>query len=325
MSTFRLMLSIVLERARTLKEYQLDHPQPDSHEVLLRMEQVCLLDRDLDAFYYGHGKLPRVFGSSMIATVVGEEAESPARIIPFFSGSSGQLKAGTRVIVFFDEFQDGALREYAAVPVAQCFPIEPDTPEAHLSLLPDMAIAAGTISRLNAAPGQTMVVLGARAAGLSLALAAQHAGLSVFLVDPHRPRLTQAEGLGISQTINPIVASLPEELEWLAGGRPDFVIDTSGQQEHMPAAVASLGAGSVLGLTAPVDYPFNLRDVAEGDFSVQSLVSVTPDVQAAAALVPQLPQDALVSLSVPLIEIPAVVPSIIRERGTFLRLIGYQT
>jgi len=91
----------------------------------------------------------------------------------------------------------------------------------------------------------------------------------------------------------------------------------------MPAAIASMHRGSVLGLTAPVDYPFNFTDIAEAGISVVSLTTTQPNSSAAGSLTRDLPLDRLVSRSVPLIEIPAVVPAVMRERGTFLRLVGY--
>ena len=81
--------------------------------------------------------------------------------------------------------------------------------------------------------------------------------------------------------------------------------------------------GSVLGLTTPIDYPFNLSEVAEADISVVSLTEVQPNSSAAVELTRGLHLDRLVSRSVPFIEIPAVVPAVMRERGTFLRLVGY--
>lgn len=317
------MTSIVLERARTLREYRLDTPVPHHDQVLLRVNHVCVRDQDLDSFYYGRGKLPRVFGSAMVATVA--EPATSERVIPFIPGAERPLAAGTRVVVVFDDSEDGGLREYAAVPAGRCLVLDETIADSQLPMIPDLALAAGTLGQLQASEGQSLIVLGARAAGLVLAMVAQEAGLNVVVVDPSQPRLRQASELGIEHLINPIAASLPEELDWFTGGRVDLMVDTSGDPEHMPAALASLHAGSVLGLTEALDFPFNLQDVTERDISILSLTDVEPDVEAAATIAATRDLSSLVSLSVPLIEIPAVVPSIVRERGTFLRLVGYLT
>jgi len=315
------MTAIVLERARTLREYRLDAPAVEYGHTRIRVEYACVLDRDLDAFYHGRGKMPRVFGSALLGTVMGENREE--RIIPFRPGTGGAPTAGTRVIVYFDDTQDGALREYVVVPEHRCHPLPQTVEEEHVPLLPDAALAAGALERLGITAEQTLVVLGARASGIVLSMVAQAAGVTVVLVDPSRPRLHNAEELGIQHTINPIAASLPEELEWFTGGQVDFVVDTSGDPEFMPAAIASMHRGSVLGLTTPIDYPFNFSEVAEADISVVSLTEVQPNSSAAVELTRGLPLDRLVSRSVPFIEIPAVVPAVMRERGTFLRLVGY--
>jgi hypothetical protein len=57
--------------------------------------------------------------------------------------------------------------------------------------------------------------------------------------------------------------------------------------------------GSVLGLTVSLDYPFSVSQVVEADIGIQSLVDGAPDVDTAA------------------------VPAIMREPGTFLRMVGY--
>ncbi len=296
----------------------MDAPAVEYGHARIRVEYACVLDRDLDAFYHGLGKMPRVFGSALVGTVM--EGRRTERIIPFHAGP---LAAGARVMVYFDDTQDGALREYVVVPEDRCHLLPPDVGEEHVPLLPDAALAAGALKRLGITADQTLVVLGARASGIVLAMVAQAAGVSVVLVDPSRPRLHNAEELGIQHTVNPIAASLPEELEWFTGGQVDFVVDTSGDPEFMPAAIASMHQGSVLGLTTPVDYPFNFSEIAEADISVVSLTEAQPNSSAAVKLTQGLPLDRLISRSVPFIEIPAVVPAVMRERGTFLRLVGY--
>lgn len=353
------MVSIVLERARTLREYRLDRPVAAPGEVLIRMESVGLLDHDLDAFFHGRGKLPRVFGSSFVGTVVGDsttvESGAPGSesttagaggpgaagpgaaaphtsapvIIPFHRGESRdaagrRLQPGTRVAVLFEAYEDGGLREYVAVPAGRCYPIPTELPQERTALLPDVAVAAGLVSALRATPGDSLVVYGARAAGLVLAIVAQEAGLVVTVVDPSQARLHQAETLGITRTINPIAASVPEEIEWVSSGRTDFIVDTSGDPEIMPSVMALAHAGTVLGFTVPIDYPVSLRDIIGDGISVQSLVNVPPDFDAATTITEQVDVEQLVSLTVPMVDIPAVVPAIVRERGTFLRLIGYQ-
>ncbi len=319
------MTAIVLERARTLREYWLEVPEVAYGHLLIQVEYGCVLDRDLDAFYHGTGKMPRVFGSALVGTILDGTrvaGAGSARIIPF-GGADRRLQAGTRVMVFFDGTHDGALREYVVVPESRCHVLPAEIPEERLPLLPDAAIAAGVLTRLGVTAGHILLVLGARAAGVVLSVVAQWMGAQVVLADPSQPRLHQAEELGIQHTINPITASLPEELEWFTGGRVDFVVDTSGDPEFMPAAIAAMPPGSVLGLTVPVDYPFSFSDIVDNDIGVQSLTDAEPSSAVAVELAASVDLNRLISRSVPLIEMPAVVPAVIRERGTFLRLVGY--
>jgi NADPH:quinone reductase-like Zn-dependent oxidoreductase len=321
------MQSIVLERARTLREYRLDDPLPADGRLLVRMDHTCILDRDLDAFHYGHGKLPRVFGSSIVGTViaVGEASSTDGgdrrgKIIPFRADAGQGWEPGARVLAFFDDDEDGGLRRMLSLEPGRCHLIPPGIPEERIPLLPDLAISAGILDSLGAARGEVLVVLGARAGGVVLALTAARMGVIAIVVDPSRPRLQQAEDLGVIHTINPLAASLPEELEWLTGGQVDYIVDTSGDEEFFPAAFASLPPGGVLGLTTPINAPLTLAEIAEAGITVRSLTRVTVSMETARQIAETLDLERFISLSVPLSEIPTVVPSILRERGTFLRL-----
>jgi NADPH:quinone reductase-like Zn-dependent oxidoreductase len=328
------MQSIVLERARTLREYALDTPAPRHDRILVRMDHACVLDRDLDAFHYGRGKMPRVFGSSMVGTVMesadgedGAPSAAPAaprgRVIPFPISAKSGPPPGTRVMVLFDEEEDGAMRRFVSIDPGRCHVVAPGVPEERLAVLPDVAVAAGILETLGARRGDVLVVLGARAGGVVLALTAARMGIVTIVVDPGRPRLQQAEELGVLHTINPLAASLPEELEWLTGGRVDFIVDTSGDEEFFPAALASLPPGGVLGLTVPIDVPLTLGEIAEAGITVRSLIRVPINAETARQIAETLDLERIISLSVPLGEVPAVVPSILRERGTFLRLTAF--
>jgi NADPH:quinone reductase-like Zn-dependent oxidoreductase len=328
------MQAIVLERARTLRQYPLDAPAPAGDRVLVRMDHGCILDRDLDAFHYGRGKMPRVFGSSLIGTVVTDSEEStiqggnqPARsrdsrgrIIPFPTATESAPQPGTRVMVLFDEEEDGGLRRFVSVDPGRCHPISAGVPDEKLPVLPDVAFAAGILDTLGAARGEVLVVLGARAGGVVLALTAARMGVVAILVDPSRPRLQQAEDLGVIHTINPLAASLPEELGWLTGGQVNYIVDTSGDEEFFPAALASLPPGGVFGVTTPMNVSLTLGEIADAGITVRGLTRVPVSGEAACQIAETLDLERLVSLSVPLGEIPTVVPSILRERGTFLRL-----
>lgn len=84
-----------------MREYRLEAPALEYGHLRIRMEFGCILDRDLDSFYHGIGTLPRVFGSTLVGTVV--EGEGRARIIAFRGGVVHAPKPGTKVMVFFDE------------------------------------------------------------------------------------------------------------------------------------------------------------------------------------------------------------------------------
>lgn len=314
------MIAIVLERARSLMLYQLAEPAPDDGHLLVSVASVCLSDGDLDAFHHGDGALPRVFGTRGVGRVV--EREQAGRIMSMF-GSRRGIPAGTLVAFDLDGLEVGALQETVSVPVGRCHRLPDEIPVDRLALVPDLAEMCGVIRSLEPSPHDVVVVYGARASGLLLALVAQAVGLRTILVDPSRARLTRARELGIETTINPISASIPEELDFLTGGRVDTIIDTSGNAEIMPTVRAIARPGTTIVLGEAMDFDISLAEIVADGLTVRAMHPVAADYDLASDLAQQLPLDALVSVHVPARDVPSALPAVVREIGTVLRMVAY--
>lgn len=318
------MKSVVLERARTLRNYDLAPPLPGAGELVIRVTEGCVLDEDLDAFARGSGHTPRVFGSTAVGVVEQTEtaADSP-RILQFHTVAAADLRPGDVVAVEFTDREDGGLREYVAVNPSRCHLLPPEIPDERLPLLPDVARVAGALAHLGVEPERTLVVFGARARGVLFALCAMHAGVRVVLVDPVQARLSTAEELGIEHTINPIVASLPEEMEWVTAGRVDYIVDTTGTTEIIPSAVAIATPGTTFAFTESIDWEIPVATIVNEGLTLTGLRGAPPDYDAAVSLAARIELERLVSLRVPFNEVPLAVPAVVREGGVFLRLVAY--
>jgi aryl-alcohol dehydrogenase len=139
---------------------------------------------------------------------------------------------------------------------------------------------AGTIFNvMRPTPGQGVIVFGAGAVGLSAVMAAKIAGcFPILAVDRHAHRLTLAQELGASHTVDVNVSSPLDTVKLLSKRGLAFALDTTGVPKVIAEAVeclAPLGLCVVLGAAAPgatLDLPANalvqgktLRGTAEGD------------------------------------------------------------
>lgn len=318
------MRSIVLERPRTLREYQLDDTSPELGSVRIALERAPILEGDLDSFYYGRGKMPRVFGRWFFGTVLDDTSETRPdgdRIVPFFAPQTRRFRAGSSVFVAFSEDEDGALRDVALVSPHRCHSVPAELSGIQRAFLPDVALASSWLRRLDVVTGEAIAIFGAEITGIILALVAAVAGAEVVLVDTTTHRLEFARSVGVERTINPINGGLPEELEWYTGGSVHRIIDTTGSSRILPSAQAVLAHGGTLALTVPIDSDLSLRDVVEYGWNVLGLQSETDDFTDAFRLAPQLPLDRFSVVDLPLVEVPAVLPARARRDTGLTRFV----
>lgn len=309
------MRTIVLERARTLRGNDLREPRENPDRTRVELRYAPIRRRDLDAYYYGLGKMPRVFGSTAIGKVVSEGERLPrsGRIIPFPSSGSAQITRGTPVIVSFNEEEEGALREVLSVETDRCHPFDLELEDKIVPLIPDVAVAASRLATLRTDPGDLLVVFGAEVEGILLSLIAQMSELQVVLVDTRQANLDRAAELGVDHRVNPIHGGLPEEIEWFRSNGVEHVVDTTGDAAVLPSAYAIAHPGTRLALCAPIDESLSLREVVESGLHIVPIFDVEPDIAEALRWAPSLPLDRIPIVAVPLEEVPFALPAFARS------------
>jgi aryl-alcohol dehydrogenase len=131
---------------------------------------------------------------------------------------------------------------------------------------------AGTVLNvLEPSPGESLVVFGAGAVGLSAVMAARAVGCSVVAVDPVESRRDLALSLGAADAVAP-----GAELRDLTGGGAHHAIDTTGRSDVIGTALATLrreGTLAVVGIGGRAEFDImtvmtgglRIRDVIEGD------------------------------------------------------------
>ncbi|WP_375207826.1 NAD(P)-dependent alcohol dehydrogenase [Hyphococcus sp.] len=109
---------------------------------------------------------------------------------------------------------------------------------------------AGAVLRsLKAEPGQSLVVIGGGAVGLSALLGGKIAKCSpIILVEPTESRRELAQQLGAEHVIDPAAGDTAEAVRKILPGGAELVVDTSGFIPAMSSAVNMLSNKGKLGL-----------------------------------------------------------------------------
>jgi len=153
------------------------------------------------------------------------------------------------------------------------------TPERDVVVVDDLSIAmraalpcgvltgAGTIfNEFGLTVGNSLLVAGAGAVGLSAVMAAKIAGASPIIVaDIVDSRLDLARELGATHTINSRGVDISEAVTEISRRGVEFALDTTGNEHVLNQLIASLGLGGVCAMvTAPnmgETYPFPMTEL----------------------------------------------------------------
>ena len=201
-------------------------------------------------------------------------------------GSGGRLTRRSGEAVSAGFFGQSSFADHALTAVRNLIRVPDDVP-LQLAAPFGCGIQTGAGTVLNAlcvASGDSLLVTGTGAVGMSAVMAARVAGASTIIaVDPVTERRDLALELGATLTLAP--ADVADGALAKLADPVDFAIDTSGRPEMIRAAVAAVHAEGIVALIAPgapgatADIPLRdlvvgrqVRGVVEGDSVPQLLI-----------------------------------------------------
>jgi 2-desacetyl-2-hydroxyethyl bacteriochlorophyllide A dehydrogenase len=316
-------LSITTPRAAELVERAM--PTPGRGEVLLRVRRVGLCGTDLASFR-GTNPLvtyPRIPGHEIGAVIerAGEGVDPhwhvgrEVLVVPYtHCGQCSACRQG-RVNACRDNQtlgvqRDGALCEYIVAPQNKLLASD-KLSLRELALVEPLTIGNHAVERGRVTAEDTVLVLGCGPIGLGAIAAAARRGARVVAVDVDRGKRPLAEACGA-------VATNSDE-------PPDVVIEAAGSPETFRQAVDLVAfAGRVVYIgyaKSPVKYDTSLFVKKELDI-LGSRNATSDDFAAVIAMLAErrFPVDAVVSHTVPLAEVPAVLAAWDAEPLRFIKI-----
>ena len=314
----------VLERASTpftLTEVDLSDPRPD--EVLVRVSAVGICGTDLEFSNFwptpallGHegAGVVEAVGASVTTVRPGDHVAmsfascgqcslcltgAPAYCRSFdainfggrrLDGSSAVSRDGEPVNAHF--LGQSSFASHVIAPARAVVAIDPGIDLRHVGPFGCgfQTGAGGVLNVLKPAPGSSLAVFGAGAVGAAAIIAAGLSGCAqIVAVDIDPAKLTAAKALGATHTLNSAVASaeLAGQLDEIAPGGFDFVIDTTGREAVLRTAVEALGPlgrAGVIGIGPSESMSFEWRSILNG----RSVTGIIAGASIPQLFVPQL-------------------------------------
>ena len=237
--------------------------------VLLRNRQVGICGSDLH--YYEHGycaafvpERPFVLGHELTAEVAAvatdvETVKAGMRVTVNPARSCGfceYCKAGRgnlcgRIIMLGSASTrpptDGALAEFVMVRADQCHLLPDEVDDSLGAMMEPFAVALHAVKRADVVSGKRVLVTGAGAIGLAVAIAARAFGaVPVVVSDVVASRRAKAVELGADAALDPAASDLSEQVRSLAADGFDVAFEASGSPVALKGAFELVRPGGTI-------------------------------------------------------------------------------
>lgn len=148
---------------------------------------------------------------------------------------------------------------------------------------------AGGVMRSLACPaGSTIVIFGAGPVGLAAVMGAViRECAAIIVVEPQAARRDLALSLGATDVIDPAAGAVPDAVRAILPDGAEFALETSGREDVVEAALASLGSHGLLGLVGVppradstlsvnlvslITYGHRIHGIIEGDSDLDGFI-----------------------------------------------------
>jgi L-iditol 2-dehydrogenase len=262
------MLQAKLTENETFVLEEVKIPEPNEHQVLLKVELCGICGSDLHTY---HGKHPFVFPP----LVMGHEFSGV--IAKLGKGTEDKFQAGQRVAVepsivcgtcyncrngrynICNELSvvgcltDGAYTEYIAVSSEKIIVLHDELSFEDGAMLEPLSVGVHAVEQGHVKEGDKILVIGAGTIGLLLAQAAKAAGAEVAITDVIAYRLDLAKELGIPCTINSKTEVLEERLQQFSPEGVDVIFECVGSSYTIRKAIEIARKGIRIVILGVVD------------------------------------------------------------------------
>ena len=232
------MKAAVLHKARDLRIEEIEKPELDSGEALVKVNAVGICGSDIHYYKYGRVgtrlvRKPHILGHEVsgIIEAVGKNDRGLKKGMAVGIDPSipcgecelcvkGEYNFCKSVIFCGSPPNPGGMKEYMTHPVKYLFPIPDNISTEEGILLETISVGIHSIDSADINLGDSAAIFGAGNIGLTILQLAKLFGVfDVYMVDPLDYRLKIAEDLGATAVINPNHEDPVEKIIQLTNGR----------------------------------------------------------------------------------------------------------
>lgn len=237
-----------------------DRPVPEcgGEDLVIRVSAVCICGSDNHAIRGNQAmfSFPRVIGHEVTGTVhqVGAQVKDfqvgdQVCLMPCISCGTcracqkGKTNACTKLNLY-GVHQDGGLQEYLKAPAKNFLKIDFDAPPEAIAMVEPLTIGAHAVAKLDLAPEDEVLVIGAGPIGVSCAVNARSYGANVTLADTNWSRREFVENRFGFSVLDPLDENYRAHMEAITRQQLfDAVIDTTAVKISMENSWKNLSNG----------------------------------------------------------------------------------
>lgn len=236
--------SVFLKEPNDISIKEINLPEKKDREALIKIESMGICGSDIGAFRGANPLVsyPRIIGHEIIGTVIEGGEGLPKNITigdrvildPYvycgtcYPCSIGRTNCCENLKVIGVHI-NGGMQEYFTHPAKLLHKIPDNIPVEHAPLAEPLTIALHALHRTKLKQGEHVVIIGAGAIGLLMALSAIHYQAIPILIDIVPERLSYANKIGIQYTINSSKENAQEQIKQITKNRlSEVVIEASG-------------------------------------------------------------------------------------------------
>ncbi|WP_246097072.1 NAD(P)-dependent alcohol dehydrogenase [Psychrobacillus soli] len=257
MNTLEMKVANLVEISKVEVGYE-EIPSISPNEVLIKINAVGVCGSDIHYYKHGHiGKrtvqYPHIQGHECAGTIVkigsdvtkfsigdrvAVEPGVPCRICE--KCRSGKYNLCDKVIFLSTPPYKGALRQYISHPEDYVFLIPDSLTFEEATLAEPLSVGIHALNRANLKPGMKVLIMGMGPVGLMAVAATSYFNAEeIAVTDIVKHKLEVAKSLGATQTIEVAKQEIAEHYF-------DLVLETSGAEQALAAAINSLKKGGKL-------------------------------------------------------------------------------
>jgi len=340
------MRALLLSEYKTLSVVDMPTPEIGDDEVLVRVRACGICGSDIHGYDGSTGRRipPLVMGHEAAGVIerVGRAVQGfePGERVSFDSTVScgtchfcrrGQINlCDNRTVLGVscgDYRRHGAFAEYVAVPSRILYKLPDSLPFERAALIESVSIAVHAVSRHVPKPGDTVVVVGAGMIGLLVIQVLKAKGARhIIAVDVDPRKLTLAQRMGATRTVNPKEHDVQAAVREVTGGRgADVSIEVVGHSDTVLSAIRSLRKGGTVvlvgNLSPRVELP--LQEVVSRELSVLGSCASNGEIPECIDLLARgvVDVDPIISLKATLEEAPELFARLYGGDKTLMKVI----